>query len=39
MLTRFPAFYFINAYGDIKIKRMAAVDLCYEEIDALLRLY
>lgn len=35
----FPAFYFINAYGDIKIKRIAAVDLCYEEIDALLRLY
>ena len=34
-----PAFYFIDAYGDIKIKRMAAVDLCYEEIDALLRLY
>jgi len=35
----FPSFYFINAYGVIKIKRMAAVDLCYEEIDALLRLY
>ena len=35
----FPAYYFINAYGDIKIKRAAAVDLCYEEIDVLLRLY
>jgi peroxiredoxin len=35
----FPAFYFINAYGDIKIKRATAVDLCYEEIDTLLRLY
>jgi peroxiredoxin len=35
----FPAFYFVNAYGDIKIKRAAAVDLCYEEIDTLLRLY
>ena len=35
----FPAFYFVNAYGDIKIKRAAAVDLCYREIDALLRLY
>ena len=33
----FPAFYFLNAYGEIKIKRAAAVD--YEEIDALLRLY
>ena len=37
--TAFPAFYFINAYGDIKIKRAAAVDLCYEEMDTLLRLY
>jgi peroxiredoxin len=35
----FPAFYFLNAYGEIKIKRAAAVDLCYEEIDMLLRLY
>jgi S1-C subfamily serine protease len=35
----FPAFYFLNAYGEIKIKRAAAVDLCYEEIDTLLRLY
>jgi len=35
----FPAFYFINAYGDIKIKRADALGLCYEEIDALLRLY
>ncbi len=34
-----PAYYFLNAYGDIKIKRVAAVNLCYEEIDALLRLY
>ena len=35
----FPAFYFFNAYGDIKIKRATAVDLCYEEMDSLLRLY
>lgn len=35
----YPAFYFVDAYGVIKIKRVAAVDLCYEEIDALLRLY
>ena len=35
----YPAYYFINAYGNIKIKRAAAVDLCYEEMDALLRLY
>ncbi len=35
----FPAFYFINAYGDIKIKRTDALGLCYKEIDALLRLY
>ncbi len=34
-----PAYYFLNAYGDIKIKRVAAVNLCYEEMDALLRLY
>lgn len=35
----FPSFYFVNSYGEIKIRRAAAVDLCYEEIDALLRLY
>lgn len=34
-----PAYYFLNAYCEIKIKKAAAVDLCYEEMDALLRLY
>ena len=38
-VSGFPAFYFINTYGEIKIKRATAVDLCYEEMDALLRLY
>ena len=35
----FPAYYFVNAYGDIRIKRTSAADLCYAEMDALLRLY
>lgn len=38
-VSGYPAFYFVNAYADIKIKRMPAAGLCYEEIDALLRLF
>jgi peroxiredoxin len=35
----FPAYYFVNSYGEIRIKRTAAAELCYAEMDALLRLY
>ncbi len=34
-----PAMYFINTYGDIKIKRTIHFDKCAAEVDALLRLY
>ncbi|MFA5399010.1 MAG: trypsin-like peptidase domain-containing protein [Dehalococcoidia bacterium] len=34
-----PAVYFIDAYGQIKIKRAGIVDNCNQEIDTLLRLY
>ena len=37
--TSLPATYFINAYGDIKVKRVGPWDNCEAGIDALLRLY
>jgi peroxiredoxin len=34
-----PAFYFIDAYGQIKIKRAGILDNCVTDVDTLLRLY
>jgi len=34
-----PAMYFINTYGDIKIKRATHFEKCAAEVDVLLRLY
>lgn len=34
-----PAVYFIDAYGQIKIKRAGTLDNCVTDVDALLRLY
>jgi len=34
-----PAVYFIDAYGQIKIKRAGILDNCVTEVDTLLRLY